>query len=939
MTADVWKLRAHRKTDVAKSAFPALDCAIVGGCFARSLNMASCASSSGVGDSHGSLRVRVLAAEALPLRADGCACEPYVTVAVVEHTRRRIRRTVRASGSEAEWNEFFDFDRTSDAAQIVVDVWDQLDNEPARLLGKAVYSVAECRPGIPHLLFLRLLVGTLALRVLFDFADLPSEEEEQGEIEPNNPNSAAAAAVIERAKQYGLPERLTLGLTIDAMEDHLRALPLDAVALCNASIPRRANGTPKFPANQALNGYVNQFHIVAASASENISLCERLQQQGHNGVGVATVFVSWFLGTPLTTLIDALRQYLRRHRELPADTKFWICDFVIRQREPDVQADIERLGDCVSAVGRTVLLMEPWDAPVPLKRAYCILEVYHTVKSGAQFQVTMSQAQQAAFETALVEEFEKIAEALGTVDVRKCECRKQEETERILGALDRDVGLSECNEAVIEQLRLALVEQARTAFKELPPDACRSESELMSQVAELLMNMDHLDEAEELFHEQLFVLRADIGDGDEVSISLMLKLGAVLRMQGKLDKAEEQLREALYWCRETLGNDDIGIFQVLDQIAIVLWEKGDLDDAEALFSDAMEGFKEAVSKGTMSRDEEEAYHGAMLNYGNFLLEEKGDLAAAEPLLREAFEWARETFGSRAQKTLTTMSSFATLLQAQDTAESLAAAEVLYREALEASRETLGSQHSDTLEEIEKLAGLLWHKGELDVAETLFREAVQARREKLGAHDPETLKKIGHLALFLQKKGKLADAETLFREVWEAERQTIGSHHPNTLASISNLAGLLVAKGDLAGAELLVREAVQVGREMLGSRSSTTLQLIHNLGSILDKKGDTAAAEPLLREALQAPQERVVLTYDDFYNEWGKPRARPSGLKWKEVGTATPINGTELTNEALAKALETEREFTQAEWDSFDIEDLTVGHFIRVGDEYFLPDGR
>ena len=43
-----------------------------------------------------------------------------------------------------------------------------------------------------------------------------------------------------------------------------------------------------------------------------------------------------------------------------------------------IVADLALLGDCVSALGHTVLLMEPWHAPKPLKRAYCIKEVYHT---------------------------------------------------------------------------------------------------------------------------------------------------------------------------------------------------------------------------------------------------------------------------------------------------------------------------------------------------------------------------------------------------------------------------------------------------------------------------------------------------------------------------------------------------------------------------------
>ena len=56
-----------------------------------------------------------------------------------------------------------------------------------------------------------------------------------------------------------------------------------------------------------------------------------------------------------------------REQGLSEDTTyFWVCDFVIRQN------------DVGAVIGRTVLLLEPWHAPEPLRCAYCIKEVYHT---------------------------------------------------------------------------------------------------------------------------------------------------------------------------------------------------------------------------------------------------------------------------------------------------------------------------------------------------------------------------------------------------------------------------------------------------------------------------------------------------------------------------------------------------------------------------------
>jgi hypothetical protein len=59
-----------------------------------------------------------------------------------------------------------------------------------------------------------------------------------------------------------------------------------------------------------------------------------------------------------------------------------------------------------------------------------------------------------------------------------------------------------------------------------------------------------------------------------------------------------------------------------------------------------------------------------------------------------------------------------------------------------------------------------------------------------------------------------------------------------------------------------------------------------------------------------------------------------GLKWKEVGSEKPSVGTEIKNDALAAALETQVEFTKDEWDKFQVADLSSDSYIRAGDCYF-----
>merc|ERR1740124_1018989 len=213
----------------------------------------------------------------------------------------------------------------------------------------------------------------------------------------------------------------------------LKQLPPDAVKQANAKIPLdKDTGEPKFPENLTLNGYVNQILLKALEAEDKLAVCERLQKRGSPHVGEATVFVSWFLDTPIATLLDALANFLKEKGLREEDTFFWVCDYVIRQT--NVKPDLELLGDCVSAIGHTVLLLEPWNNPQPLKRAYCIKEVYHTQVSGATFDMVMSTEQQKSFERALVKTygFYSIDAGLSRVDVRQADCRNAKDKADIL---------------------------------------------------------------------------------------------------------------------------------------------------------------------------------------------------------------------------------------------------------------------------------------------------------------------------------------------------------------------------------------------------------------------------------------------------------------------------------------------------------------------------
>ena len=133
----------------------------------------------------GYLRVRVLAGEGLPARADGRPCVPFTTITLAQLTKRHTQRiAAHGSGPDVSWNEHVDFDSVSACSQVIVDVWDeQVVGGPPDLLGKVVLSLSNCRAGVPHTYFKHLLEGKIVLRLLFDTDPLPSAEEEEEGIE------------------------------------------------------------------------------------------------------------------------------------------------------------------------------------------------------------------------------------------------------------------------------------------------------------------------------------------------------------------------------------------------------------------------------------------------------------------------------------------------------------------------------------------------------------------------------------------------------------------------------------------------------------------------------------------------------------------------------------------------------------------------------------
>ena len=57
--------------------------------------------------------------------------------------------------------------------------------------------------------------------------------------------------------------------------------------------------------------------------------------------------------------------------------------------------------DAVASIGHTVLVLAPWDAPIPATRAWCLWEIYSTLIAESRFEVVLSRTERERFRGAV----------------------------------------------------------------------------------------------------------------------------------------------------------------------------------------------------------------------------------------------------------------------------------------------------------------------------------------------------------------------------------------------------------------------------------------------------------------------------------------------------------------------------------------------------------
>jgi tetratricopeptide (TPR) repeat protein len=605
------------------------------------------------------------------------------------------------------------------------------------------------------------------------------------------------------------------------------------------------------------------------------SYCEKLRDNSHTSHLVAepTVFFSHAWGFCFLNVLAAMRAFVDAQPPGSPQVFFWFDTFSIDEHATQ-QLPQDWWGttfkDAVEKIGHTAMMLSPWDAPVPLTRAWCLWELYCTVLAGARFSVLLGPAERAAFEGALVDDFDVVLAAFANVDVREAEAGSAADQTMILTAAETAPGgFGRLNEVAIRQLRNWIVNAAKDMVQRqvlaiggdvaslwtacnaeddevplsragslsgLPVDALK----VVAAVSNVLTNLGEANEAMALAQEVVAERCSLLGATHTDTLRAKMNQAGLLHRQGDLAEASKLYIEVISQYTASIGAIHNDTLRAQLNFANLLRDQGELAQARHILEMVIDAYSISTEVGpshTRTLDAQMTL--------SAILHQQGELKASRSLKIAVVDGFTSQLGKRNFRTLEAQNNLALLLMDSDES---AEAQRLLRLVVEGWSSQFGRQHKNTLTAQMNLAVCLHHSHSIEAARQLYAVVASGFESTLGTDHIDTLTAQMNLATILTEVGD--DATQLHRLVLQGFISKLGARHPRSLDAQFNLAKALIQNDDTSGEARILLEAVVAGRgEKLGADHIDTLTAQMDLGILLDHLDETVIACKMYKVAL------------------------------------------------------------------------------------------
>jgi len=289
----------------------------------------------------------------------------------------------------------------------------------------------------------------------------------------------------------------------------------------------------------------------------------------------ATHFVSHAWSYDFDSFVSALGCWVEQSQLEQKDVYFWVDAFVVNQHQTQYYPKewwCSRFMQAVGDIGNTVLVLEPWDNPVPLQRAWVLWEVYCTQLTGARLHLAMHRHEMERFRSALVNSFEEVQTALSHVDVHNSQAFHQNDRHMIHSIIESSIGFTKMNEMVQMRLRTWLMDVANKELNLMRREGKQERNcvSLQDNIARMLRESGNLDQAVAMFRSLLQEIENSAELDVNVKFNCMNQLAVTLQKKGSIAEALEMHRKCMHSRRQVLGESHDDTLQSASNLAVLL---------------------------------------------------------------------------------------------------------------------------------------------------------------------------------------------------------------------------------------------------------------------------------------------------------------------------------------------------------------------------------
>lgn len=212
--------------------------------------------------------------------------------------------------------------------------------------------------------------------------------------------------------------------------------------------------------------------LLELTGANKTSYCDHLSLTEPGSVGKATVFVSYVWEYTFLDIVESLKE----HFSNDSNVIIWF-DFFSNNQHDDTPKPYEWYRNifqtAITKIGRTVVLLSPWEHPKPLLRSWCLFEIYCSLLNNVPLEFVMSSTERKSFLKSLraPDGFDALKKMLAHVDVANSTAKELDNKVNILAAVrSMPGGVDAVNRAVFDRMRDWVVNTAEQAVTEAATD-------------------------------------------------------------------------------------------------------------------------------------------------------------------------------------------------------------------------------------------------------------------------------------------------------------------------------------------------------------------------------------------------------------------------------------------------------------------------------------